>query len=151
MRSSKEIAFNVKIVINVVQDESERSYISILKKSDRGTRVDEKKVYYLDLQTLLTLLHNKTGTLTTKAKIGNQNVMGSISILRGQITSCALESPKGTLYGQEALERLKPLQEWQVRFEDAAPPLQKSPVLPLAPTNIKPPLEPGTLSAPAAP
>jgi hypothetical protein len=108
--------------------------------------VDEKKVYYLDLQTLLTLLHTKTGTLTTKAKIGNQMVMGSISILRGQIMSCMLESSKGTLYGQEAFERLKPLQEWQVHFEDAVPPLQKSPVLPLAPVNTKQPLEPGKIT-----
>ena len=112
--------------------------------------MDEKKVYYLDLQTLLTLLHNKTGTLTTKAKIGNQNVMGSISILRGEVTSCVLESPKGTLYGQEAFERLKPLQEWQVRFEDVAPLSQKSPVLPPASANTKQPLEPGKI-APMSP
>lgn len=90
-----------------------------------------ERTYYLDLPTLLTLLRNKKGTLTTRVKLSEYKTTGTgtIAFAFGRITGCTLEWSKGHLEGEEAYKRLQTIQEWNVHFETQQPassPLQQA-------------------------
>lgn len=78
----------------------------------------ERKTYYLDLQTLLTVLHNKAGMLTAKITVKGQAGTGTISLNRGKISSCVIEWPGGHIEGDDAFTMLKDIKEWQVHFQE---------------------------------
>ena len=92
--------------------------------------VTERKTYYLDLQTLLKLLRNKSGTLSCKIKMNGQWGNGLISLKRGQIEQSLIEWSTGRIAGKEAFERLSSIEEWQVSFEDTPPMTSLSPASP---------------------
>jgi hypothetical protein len=82
-----------------------------------------ERTYYLDLPTLLTLLRNKKGTLTTRIKLSEYKTTGTgtVAFAFGRITACTLEWSKGHLEGEEAYKRLQTIQEWNVHFETQQP------------------------------
>jgi hypothetical protein len=109
--------------------------------SFEATLVTERKTYYLDLSTLLTLLRNKSGTLSCKIKIHGQWGNGLIALKRGRIGQSIVEWSQGRLEGKEAFEHLSSVQEWQVNFDDVSSSINISPatfssagVHPLSPT-----------------
>ena len=84
---------------------------------------EPKTTYYLDLQTLLTYLRNKSGTLTASLSIAGQHCKGFVSLSRGQATACRVECSNGRFYeGKDAFDRLQAIQEWQVHFDNQPPP-----------------------------
>lgn len=78
------------------------------------------KTYYLDLQTLLTYLRNKSGTLTASLVLSGQPCTGIVIVSQGQITFCQIKWPNGKYWeGLEALQHLQPVKEWQVDFNES--------------------------------
>jgi len=97
-----------------------------------------ERTYYLDLPTLLALLRNKKGMLTTNVKVGGRRTKGEIGtgtivFANGKVIASTIEWSAGSIEGDEAYNYLSTVQEWNVHFE-VLPPVQSS-QLPQPPIN----------------
>ena len=80
--------------------------------------MDGEKVYFLDLQTLLTYLSDQSCTLTAELKIAGKTAKGRILLKEGKIAHCLLTLHNGQqIIGEEALKRLQGHSQWQVYLE----------------------------------
>jgi hypothetical protein len=109
------------------------------------------KTHYLDLNTLLTYLRNRSGRLTTTFQVSGQPCTGSITLVRGQITACVFAWSNGRLEGAEAFDQLRLSKEWQMHYDDgphSSSPAQQTPPLPVASSMPQPtyPLSPALLT-----
>lgn len=104
------------------------------------------KTHYLDLNTLLAYLRNRSGKLTTSFQATGRSYKGSVTLTQGQITACSIEWNNGRLEGNEALKLLQLSKEWQVHYDHT--PLTSlrmpQPIEPIYTTPVPRPLRPLT-------
>lgn len=75
------------------------------------------KTYYLDLNTLLSVLDNGLYTLSTSFMLSGTPAIGYLTLSKGTITSYAIQSPDGKqIYSDRALQVLQAQTQWQVQF-----------------------------------
>lgn len=101
----------------------------------------DRKVYYLNLQTLLDYLsvHGQSCLLITTLKERRQT--GYVAVSAGSMISCYIqEGERVVLQGEQAFKVLARFSEWHVRLQDEQTPLQSlgSPPNPPSSTNSPP-------------
>lgn len=85
------------------------------------------KVYFLDLQTLLSYLHGQSCTLSTEMRVNRKNAEGYIYVQAGEITGCLIRFANGQqLQGQAAYEQLQGCNQWKVHLNAPIDPQKAS-------------------------
>lgn len=77
-----------------------------------------QKTYFLDLQTLLTYLHDQSCELTTEVNVSGKRARGSIVLEEGKVVRCFLSLQNGfQITGEKAYKQLEACTQWQVELE----------------------------------
>lgn len=101
--------------------------------------MQNKKVYFLDLRTLIACLEDQSCVLTTTLRTSGKPASGSIVLKNGKITYCVLTLHNGNqTTGDEAYNLLKACTQWQVQWEMSERENQTSSHLPQVPLPSSP-------------
>jgi hypothetical protein len=105
--------------------------------------MEDQKIYFLDLQTLLSYLRGQSCVLTSEISVAGKAGTGYITLRDGVVESCLVHFRDGSqLVGKAAYERLETCERWQVRLirpeadsVSPPPPSQVSPAGPQLPSQ----------------
>jgi len=93
-----------------------------------------RKLYFLDLQTLLTYLSGQSCELTAELKVSEKVARGSILLKEGRIVHCLLSLQNGLqITGEQAYRQLETCTQWQVELEQPEEKKKPSPQAQFAP------------------
>ena len=80
--------------------------------------MEGRRSYFLDLQTLLTQLHDQSCMLVAKTVVAGKAATGYVWLRNGALASCLIRAEDGAeIGGKQALDLLEKCKEWQVQLE----------------------------------